>query len=106
MGNQTATALPAALLVALAIHTAALTSQLHRTPRDTACAHHATRSPLSSLPVRVPSRGSRASPSGSTQLACVARCVMEGIAMLDMPVQCSRRTLQRVAGTHALTHVL
>ena len=37
MGNQTATALPAALLVALAIHTAALTSQLHRTPRENAC---------------------------------------------------------------------
>lgn len=37
MGNQIATALPAALLQALAIHTAAHTSQLHRIPRENAC---------------------------------------------------------------------
>lgn len=40
MGNQTATTLPGALEAALAMYTAALTSQLHRMPRVNACRKH------------------------------------------------------------------
>lgn len=42
MGNQTATALPGALDAAFAMYTAALTSQLQRTPLLKACSQHIT----------------------------------------------------------------